>query len=99
VASDFAAQQEMHSPSPVQPPSTAQPGRTENPGPQKVTIASGDTLERIATSHLGTFNGTLLRQIRTLNPQITDPDHIETGRTLRLPSADNVAVPDAPGSK
>ncbi|MGC2613418.1 MAG: AAA family ATPase [Terracidiphilus sp.] len=99
VASDFAVQQEMHSSSPVQPPTTAQPGRTENPGPQKVTIASGDTLERIATSHLGMFNGTLLRQIRMLNPQITDPDHIETGRTLRLPSTDDVAVPDAPGSK
>jgi len=60
--------------------------------PQTVTVVPGDTLAKIATDHLGTFNGTVLRQIRDLNPGITDPDHIETGRVLRLPGPDGAAA-------
>lgn len=51
----------------------------------KVTISQGDTLEGIATTHLGTYDGSVLRDIKALNPRITDPNHIESGRTLRLP--------------
>ena len=99
VVSDVAAQPEMRSPSPAPAEPIAKANETENAGPQSVTIVPGDTLEGIATNHLGTFNGTVLRQIRALNPHLTNPDHIETGRTLRLPSADDVAGPDAPGGK
>ena len=53
----------------------------------KVTVAPGDTLESLATDHLGSYNRSVLREIRALNPRITDPNHIETGRTLRLPAA------------
>jgi len=97
VVSDVAAQPEMHSPSSAQSLSSAKTGHAENP--ENITIVSGDTLEGIATTHLGMFNGTVLRQIRALNPRITDPDHIETGRTLRLPDLGRAADSDAPGSK
>jgi MSHA biogenesis protein MshM len=51
----------------------------------KITIVAGDTLEGIATEHLGTFDQAVLRQIQKLNPHITDPNHIESGSTIRLP--------------
>jgi type II secretory pathway predicted ATPase ExeA len=63
---------------------------TEYPATQatNVTIAPGDTLAGIAAAHLGGFDRTVLRQIQTLNPRITDPDHIESGSTIRLPERD-----------
>lgn len=54
--------------------------------PKQVTVLRGDTLRRIARENLGTDNETVLRQIRTLNPRITDPDHIEIGRTILVPA-------------
>lgn len=62
-----------------------------------VKVVDGDTLERIATNHLGTFNGAVLRDIRALNPGITDPNHIEAGRIIRLPGSDNAANSSASG--
>jgi general secretion pathway protein A len=60
----------------------------------KVTVAPGDTLEAIVTNHLGSYNGSILQEVRALNPRITDPNHIETGRTLRLPAhSDAVTSP------
>lgn len=56
--------------------------------PKQITVAAGETLEQIARTNLGTFDGSVLRQIRTLNPEITDPNHIETGGTIRLPRRD-----------
>lgn len=53
--------------------------------PIEITIQAGDTLESVARTHLGTFSESLLKQIRMLNPSITNPDHIESGRTIRLP--------------
>lgn len=57
----------------------------KNPQPTTVRVVAGDTLEGIATTHLGAFNGAVLRKIRALNPRITNPNHIETGRSIRLP--------------
>lgn len=53
--------------------------------PKQVTVAPGETLETIARTNLGTYDGSVLSEIRVLNPHITDPNHIETGRTIRLP--------------
>ena len=54
--------------------------------PIEITIKSGDTLEAVARSRLGTFNQNLSKQIQVLNPRIMNPDHIETGTVLRLPN-------------
>ena len=84
----------------VEPPlRIAAVGRTSAPETQNVKIASGDTFEGIASTHLGTFNSTVMHQIRALNPSIKDPNHIETGRTLRLPVTDEAASTGVPGSK
>jgi type II secretory pathway predicted ATPase ExeA len=53
--------------------------------PKQIVVAPGESLETIARTHLGTYDSHILRQIRALNPNITDPNHIEIGRTVRLP--------------
>ena len=58
----------------------------------KVKVASGDTLGAIVTNHLGSYNESILQEVRALNPRITDPNHIETGRTLRLPAHGDVVT-------
>lgn len=61
----------------------------------QVKIAAGDTLAGIAKAQLGSFDVAVLRKIQTLNPRITDPDHIETGSTIRLPGRGGQEPPDA----
>jgi peptidoglycan endopeptidase LytE len=43
------------------------------------TVISGDTLSRIAAR-----NGITVSQIRSLNPQITNPNAIRVGQQIRL---------------
>lgn len=45
------------------------------------TIKSGDTLSQIATS-----NGTTVAALQAANPSITDPNKIQVGQSLTLPS-------------
>ena len=53
----------------------------------EVTVQPDETLTDIATERLGGFNDSILKQIETLNPRLADnPDHIETGQKLRLPT-------------
>lgn len=62
----------------------------------KVEVVPGDTLVGIATERLGTFDSSVLRQIQALNPRLTDPNHIESGRTIRLPGHGAPEMPNAP---
>jgi hypothetical protein len=51
-----------------------------------VEVRPSQTLEQISVSHFGRFDKKLLQEIRALNPRITDPDHIETGQRIILPT-------------
>jgi general secretion pathway protein A len=50
-----------------------------------VRVAPGQTLLGICVEKFGTCTGELLRQIHELNPSLNDPDHIETGQSIRIP--------------
>jgi general secretion pathway protein A len=50
-----------------------------------VTVEPYQTLRDICVQHLGNFDSQRLHQVETLNPWMTDPDHIEAGQKLRLP--------------
>ncbi|WDH35667.1 LysM peptidoglycan-binding domain-containing protein [Pseudomonas chlororaphis] len=52
------------------------------------TVKSGDTLGSIAAA-----NKCSVADLRALNPIITDPNHIKTGWTLKLPIASAKALP------
>ncbi len=71
----------------------------EATGPKTITVVPGDTLEAIATQNLGDYNHTVLRQIQALNPRLLDPDHIESGRTIRLPGRITQTTADVPTRK
>jgi general secretion pathway protein A len=50
-----------------------------------VNVAPGQTLLGICAEKFGNCTAQILRQIHQLNPQLNDPDHIETGQKLRIP--------------
>lgn len=55
--------------------------------PMEVTIDRGDTLEDIATRRLGRWDSTVMREIRTLNPNMRDPNRIKSGSVILLPTS------------
>ncbi len=61
-----------------------------------VTVGPGDTLVNLAMQNVGGYNGAVLQQIRALNPSLKDPNHIETGRTIRLPESAATTTSDVP---
>lgn len=53
------------------------------PEPVVVTVQAGDTLEAIATAHATTYT-----QLFNANPNIANPDVINVGDQVRIPTAD-----------
>ncbi len=63
----------------------AAPQETENG--QVLTVVAGpqQTLENLARRYLGYFDSELSQQIRSLNPDLKDPNHLEAGQLIRIP--------------
>jgi general secretion pathway protein A len=56
-----------------------------------VSVTTGKTLLGICTNSFGKCNSKILEEIRKLNPPLqSNPDHIETGQTIRLPAANTI---------
>ena len=53
--------------------------------PVEITVEPHQTLHAIAVRYLGDFDEKSLQQLRSLNPRLTDPNHIEAGQKIRLP--------------
>jgi general secretion pathway protein A len=51
-----------------------------------VTVKPNESIGDLALKYLGVFDQNSLREIQELNPQLTDPDHIEIGQTIYLPA-------------
>ena len=60
---------------------------TEDTGVSVAVIERGTTLRQISLKYRGSFGPRDLVAILALNPQITDPNHIETGEQVRVPLA------------
>jgi type II secretory pathway predicted ATPase ExeA len=58
----------------------------------RIRVMPKQTLYRICTENFGTCNPELLREIRGLNPWLNDPDHIESGQTIRIPVIQKLSV-------
>ena len=61
-----------------------------------VIVARGDTLRQISLQHLGHYSPSVAREIQALNPRLVDPNHIESGQTLRLPFELKTPKPEVP---
>jgi general secretion pathway protein A len=59
-----------------------------------VEVKPSQTLEQISVSHIGRFDKKLLQEIRALNPQIKDINHLEAGQRIVLPGR----TPTSPGT-
>jgi general secretion pathway protein A len=65
------------------------------PHASTVSVKPGETLLQICVASFGRCNPELLQEIRRLNPQMNNPDHIEPGQTIQLPlSVANLGQPD-----
>ena len=60
--------------------------------PDQVLVPAGATLNEICTKTLGICHSRELAEIYRLNPWLTDPDYLEAGRILRLPSRRELAA-------
>jgi general secretion pathway protein A len=76
------------------PPASSAPLQTPDPSAKAparnkldfLQVQPGQTLYQISVQHLGRYNHDALSQFRELNPWLTDPDHIESGRKILIPS-------------
>ena len=60
-----------------------------------VSVKPGETLLEICVASFGRCSPKLLQEIRRLNPQMNNLDHIEPGETIQLPlSVANLGQPD-----
>jgi general secretion pathway protein A len=57
------------------------------PHASSVSVKPGETLLEICIASFGRCNPELLQEIRRLNPQMNNLDHIEPGQTIQLPLA------------
>ncbi len=64
-----------------------------------VQVAPGQTLLGICIKKFGSCNSELLRQIHELNPSLNNPDHIESGQSIRVPVLAAQTNPGEPTSR
>ena len=57
------------------------------PDARTLTVVTGDgaTLRQLSLLYLDKFDPATLAEIRSLNPTITDPNHIDAGQRVTLP--------------
>ena len=87
-------------PDPVVPAPAKRPSPTANPAPPSsigdrttqpldavsiVRVAPGQTLLGICVEKFGSCTTELMQQIHQLNPSLNNPDHIESGQSIRIP--------------
>jgi type II secretory pathway predicted ATPase ExeA len=56
-------------------------------GTTTVIVQPRDDLRQICLRHLGRYNAEILREIRNLNPELSDPDRITVGQRIILPAS------------
>jgi general secretion pathway protein A len=62
-----------------------QKGAETSIGSFKYVIQPNDTLHDLCVSMLGRYDSIALSEIRQLNPDLKNPDHVDVGQEIRLP--------------
>ena len=61
-----------------------------------VIVQPGETLRQVILRTMGDYNGDTIEQIRKLNPDIVDLDHLKAGQVIRFPWVSEPVHPAAP---
>jgi general secretion pathway protein A len=85
-----AVHAESVGPTPMAPSRPAATGQPPPPGGsvRTVTVRPGETLFAICLATFGSCDAELLQNLRKLNSGLSDPDHIEVGQEIRIPTWD-----------
>jgi type II secretory pathway predicted ATPase ExeA len=70
---------------------------SDEAGTKTVIVQPGDTLRQIILRTIGEYNGDTIDQVRKLNLDIADVDHLEVGQAIRLPRVS--VVVDSAGAR
>jgi hypothetical protein len=77
-------------------PSTAtqSAGRPLSPHLRVLTVMAGqqETVRDISIRYVGHFDDDLFEEIRRLNPDLKDPNHLEDGQLIRIPLRTNTPI-------
>jgi LysM domain len=73
---------------------TQSAGRPMSRPVRVLTVMAGqqETLKDISIRYVGHFDDVLFEEIRRLNPDLKDPDHLEDGQLIRIPLRTATAV-------
>jgi type II secretory pathway predicted ATPase ExeA len=55
-------------------------------GFRSITVVRGQTLYRIILNNIGLYNDSVLTELRALNPSLQDPNQVQAGQVLVMPS-------------
>jgi hypothetical protein len=66
---------------------TQSAGRSSSPHVRVLTVMAGqqETVKDISLRYVGRFDNDLFEEIRKLNADLKDPDHLEDGQLIRIP--------------
>ena len=64
-----------------------------------VLVTPGQDLYRICAKWFGSCNSDQMGKIQTLNPWLSNPDHIESGQTIRMPLDHQLSIASQEGLK
>jgi general secretion pathway protein A len=73
-------------------PAVAPANSVVNPPQESVKVLEGQTLYQISLKRIGKYNTTVLEEIRGLNPWMSDPNHIQPGQKILIPSAATISA-------
>ena len=72
---------------------------SDDGGIKTVIVQPGDTLRQIVLRTIGVYDRDTIEQIRKLNPDIADFDHLEAGQAIRIPRTSVPVDPPAAGER
>ena len=66
---------------------------------RSIIVMPGQTLYQISVKYFSKYNREILEEIRELNPSLTNPDHIQSGHEIRIPSVKEDSGDKHPAAK
>jgi type II secretory pathway predicted ATPase ExeA len=66
---------------------------------RSIIVMPGQTLHRISVKYFRKYNREILEEIHELNPWLINPNHIQSGREIRIPSVKEDSGDEHPAAK